>query len=258
MWTASGGGTRRWWWGSGSWSWAGPGTCRGVVGKKPIHLLKPEDRKKVTQIRDLWVDLGASSAEEVGEMGVRVGDPLVLDAEIIQLAGDRIASRAIDDRVGAYVVLEALRLLAAEPPESAGAVAVATVQEEIGYTGGGARSSAFALDPDVALVVDVTFATDVPDANKKELGEHSLGGGPVLTRGSSTHPVVFEHLADAAAEEEIPYTIQAAPKASRTDAERHLSRPGRRPPRASSRSPTGTCTHRTRSCRSSISRERPA
>ena len=195
------------------------GDVPGVVGKKPIHLLKPEDRKKVTQIRDIWVDLGASSAEEVGKMGVRVGDPLVLDAEIIRLAGDRIASRAIDDRVGAYVVLEALRLLAAEPPESAGAVAVATVQEEIGYTGGGARSSAFALDPDVALVVDVTFATDVPDANKKELGEHSLGGGPVLTRGSSTHPVVFEHLADAAAEEEIPYTIQAAPKASRTDAD---------------------------------------
>lgn len=195
------------------------GDVPGVVGKKPIHLLKPEDRKKVTEIQDVWVDLGASSAEEVGEMGVRVGDPLVLDAGVIRLAGDRIASRAIDDRVGAYVVLEALRLLAAEPPPSAGAVAVATVQEEIGYTGGGARNAAFALDPDAALVVDVTFSTDVPDANKKELGEHMLGGGPVLSRGSSTHPGVFDHLAEAAAADGIPYTLQAAPKASRTDAD---------------------------------------
>ena len=195
------------------------GDVPGVVGKQPIHLLKPEDRKKVTEIGDIWIDLGASSAEEVGQMGVRVGDPLVLDAGVIQLAGDRIASRAIDDRVGAYVVLEAIRLLAAEPPASAGAVAVATVQEEIGYSGGGARNSAFALDPDVALVVDVTFSTDVPDANKKELGEHSLGGGPVLSRGSSIHPVVFDQLVEAAEAEEIPYTIQAAPKASRTDAD---------------------------------------
>ena len=195
------------------------GDVPGVVGKKPIHLLKPEDRKKVTEIRDIWVDLGASTAEEVGKMGVRVGDPLVLDAGVIRLAGDRIASRAIDDRVGAYVVLEAIRSLAAEPPALAGAVAVATVQEEIGYTGGGARSSAYALDPDVAIAVDVTFSTDVPDANKKELGEHALGAGPVLSRGSSIHPAVFDHLVDAADAEGIPYTIQAAPKASRTDAD---------------------------------------
>ncbi len=197
----------------------GKGDVPGVVGKQPIHLLKPEDRKKVSEIRDLWIDLGASSSEQVTELGVGVGDPLVLGSSFLRLAGDRIASRAIDNRAGAYVVLEALRLLAESPPAHAGVVAVATVQEEIGYSGGGARNSAFALDPDVALVVDVTFSTDVPDANKKELGEHEIGGGPVLSRGSSMHPLIFERLLGVAEKEEIPYTVQAAPRASRTDAD---------------------------------------
>ncbi len=191
----------------------------GVVGKKPIHLIKPEDRKKVTEIPDIWVDVGASSAEEVRDLGVRVGDALVLAAGFQRLAGDRVVSRAIDNRAGAYVVLEALRLLAEDPPKYAGVVAVATVQEEIGYSGGGARPSAFSLDPDVALVVDVTFSTDVPDANKKELGEHGIGEGPVLSRGSAVHPLVFDRLVEVAEKEEIPYSIQAAPKSSRTDAD---------------------------------------
>jgi endoglucanase len=92
-------------------------------------------------------------------------------------------------------------------------------QEEIGHSGGGARTSAYALRPDVALVVDVTFSTDVPNIEKKELGEHRLGGGPVLTRGSASHDRVFEVLAEVADEEGIPYTIQASPRATRTDAD---------------------------------------
>jgi len=108
----------------------------GVIGKKPIHLLKKEEQEKATKTKDLWVDLGCSSAEEVAGLGVRVGDPMVLDVGLVRLAGDRIASRAIDNRIGAYVVLEALRLLAADPPQ-AGALAVATVQEEIAFSGGG-------------------------------------------------------------------------------------------------------------------------
>ncbi len=194
------------------------GDVPGVVGKKPIHLLGKEEQEKVTKTRDLWVDLGASGAEEVASLGVRVGDPMVLDARMVRLAGDRIVSRAIDDRVGAYVVLEALRLLAEDPPAAA-AFAVATVQEEIGYSGGGARSSAFTLEPDVALVVDVTFSTDVPDIEKKELGDHHIGGGPVLSRGSSNHPIVFDRLLEAAEAEKIPHTYQAAPRSTRTDAD---------------------------------------
>jgi len=194
------------------------GAIPGVIGKKPIHLLKKEEQERATKTKDLWVDLGCSSAEEVAELGVRVGDPMVLDAGLLRLAGDRIASRSIDNRIGAYVVLEALRTLSEDPPP-AGALAVATVQEEIAYTGGGARSSAFALEPEVALVVDVTFSTDVPDIEKKELGEHKIGGGPVLSRGSANHPVVFQRLVEAAEAEGIDYTIQAAPRTTRTDAD---------------------------------------
>ncbi|HET9949357.1 MAG TPA: M42 family metallopeptidase [Longimicrobiales bacterium] len=203
------------------------GDVIGVIGKKAIHLLEDEERRKASRTKSLWVDVGASTREEVAALGVRVGDPMVLEQGMVRLAGgDRIASRAIDDRIGAFVVLEALRLLADEPP-AASVTAVATVQEEIGYSGGGARTSAYALEPHVAIVVDVTFSTDVPDMEKKELGEHELGGGPVLSRGSASHDRVFEMLARVAEEEGIPYTVQAAPKATRTDADGiYLTRQG--------------------------------
>ena len=202
------------------------GDVAGVIGRKAIHLIEPKERDKAVKVKKLWIDVGAGSREELMELGVRVGDPAVLDAGMVRLAGDRVASRAIDNRVGAFVVLEALRLLA-DREGRAGAVAVATAQEEIGYSGGGARASAFGLSPDVALVVDVTHATDVPEVEKSEVGDHSLGGGPVLTRGSVTHPLVFELLAEIAEERDIPYTIQAAPLRTATDADAiHLARGG--------------------------------
>jgi endoglucanase len=202
------------------------GDVVGVVGKKPIHLIRPEERSKAVKTRSLWIDIGVEDAEQARDMGIRVGDPMVVDAGMVRLAGDRIASRAVDNRIGAYVVLEALRLLRDDPP-AASAFAVATAQEEIGYHGGGARTSAFSLEPDVALVVDVTFSTDVPEVNKKELGDHSVGGGPVLSRGSAAHPVVFERLVEVAEKEDIPYSIQASPRATRTDADGiHLTRSG--------------------------------
>jgi len=190
----------------------------GVIGKKAIHLIEPEERSKASKTKSLWVDVGAANRAEVSELGIRVGDPMVLAQPMVRLAGDRIASRAIDDRIGAFIVLEALRLLSEDPPE-ARTTAVATVQEEIGYTGGGARASAYALEPHVAIVVDVTFSTDVPDVEKKELGEHELGGGPVLSRGSAAHAEVFEMLASVAEAEGIPYSVQASPRATRTDAD---------------------------------------
>lgn len=204
------------------------GDVPGVIGKKAIHLIQPDERSKASKTRQLWVDVGAKDRDAVVELGLRVGDPMVIAQGMVRLSGDLIASRAIDDRVGAFVVLEAIRLLAEDAGSlQASATAVATVQEEIGYQGGGARPSAYALDPDVALVVDVTFSTDVPDIDKKELGEHSLGGGPVLSRGSAAHNAVFEMLASVAEEEGIPYTIQASPKATRTDADGiHLTRSG--------------------------------
>jgi endoglucanase len=203
------------------------GDITGVIGKKPIHLIKHDEREKASKLTDLWIDVGASNREQVMARGVRVGDAGVIDAQLVQLSENLIASRSIDNRIGAFVVLEALRLLSRKKPKATVA-AVATTQEEIGfYTGGGAMTSAYALEPDVALVIDVTFATDSPGIDKKELGEHKMGGGPVLTRGSASHPMVFERLAEVAEKERIPFSISAAPKYTSTDADAiYFSRAG--------------------------------
>jgi endoglucanase len=194
------------------------GDVPGVVGKKAIHLIEQEERTKASKIKDLWVDVGAGDLDGALGLGVRVGDPMILWTQMMRLAGDRIVSRAIDNRIGAFVVLEAVRLLSHQPG-GASAVAVATAQEEIGYSGGGARTSAYSVEPDVALVVDVTFSTDVPDISKKEHGDHKVGGGPVIARGSAAHTGVVDRLVEAAEAEGIPFTLQAQPKATRTDAD---------------------------------------
>ena len=202
------------------------GDVLGVIGKKPIHLIKGDEKEKASKLEDLWIDIGAKDRDDAVRRGVRVGDPGVIDGKLVELTEDLIASRAIDNRIGAFVVLEALRLLADDPP-AASVTAVATAQEEIGYSGGGARTSAYVIDPTVALVVDVTFATDAPGLEKKELGEHKLGGGPVLSRGSAAHPVVFDRLVAAAEREGIPYTIAAQGRYTATDADAiYLSRSG--------------------------------
>jgi endoglucanase len=202
------------------------GVVTGVVGKKPVHLMKSEEKDKASKVEDLWIDIGADKREAVRERGLRVGDAGVIDAALVELGSDRIASRSVDNRIGAFVVLEAMRLLTEQRPV-AQVAAVATAQEEIGYSGGGARTSAFALDPQLALVVDVTFATDAPGMEKKELGEHRLGGGPVLTRGSASHPLVFERLVAVAEREGIPHSIAASPRYTSTDADAiYLSRTG--------------------------------
>jgi len=193
------------------------GPVAGVVGKKAIHLIKADERDKASKITDLWIDIGVKNKAEALER-VRVGDAGVLEAGVAQLPNRRLVSRSIDNRVGSFVVLEALRRLAAQPP-AACAVAVGTTQEEIAYTGGGARTSAFGLEPDAAIVVDVTHATDSPGVEKKEVGDFKLGGGPVLSRGSAASPVVFDQLVAAAEAEKIPYGIEAAPRGTSTDAD---------------------------------------
>jgi len=204
------------------------GAVVGVIGKKPIHLMKPDEREKASKMTDLWIDVGASSRERAQEMGIRVGDPGVIDVGMIRMGEDLIASRAVDNRIGAFVVLEALRTLAAKKGDySAEVTAVATTQEEIGHQGGGARTSAYRVDPQVAIVVDVTFASDAPQIEKKQTGDHRIGSGPVLTRGSAIHPLVFERLAETAESAGIPFTIHAAGRYTATDADAiHLSRRG--------------------------------
>src|SRR6516165_1638723 len=157
------------------------GPVTGVVGKKPVHLLREEDAKKVANIREMHIDVGALA---------------VIDAEPAELPNGRLTSRALDNRLGAFVALEAARLLA----EAGGAqwqlAAVAAAQEEITF--GGSRTSAFALEPDAAIVVDVTHATDAPGIEVKESGKHELGSGPVLSRGSTLTEGLFELLVETA------------------------------------------------------------
>jgi len=201
------------------------GDVFGVIGKKPIHLMKPDEREKASKITDLWVDIGVKNKAEAMEH-LEIGDAGVIDARVMEMPNNRIVSRAIDDRIGAFVVLEALRRYAAKPG-AARVIAAATTQEEIGYAGGGARVAAQQLDAKMAIAVDVTFATDHPGVEKKELGEHNVGGGPVLTRGSIVHPVVFRLLADTAKTIEIPYSVHAAGRFTSTDADGiHLTRDG--------------------------------
>jgi putative aminopeptidase FrvX len=193
------------------------GPVTGVIGKNAIHLMKEEDREKVSETTDLWIDIGASNKEAALER-IRLGDAAVIDASAKDLPGNRLVSRSIDNRIGAFVVLETLRQLAEDRPV-ARVSAVATAQEEIGYTGGGARPLASAMAPAVAIAVDVTHATDYPGVEKKEAGDFKLGGGPILTRGSTTNPVLFEFLSDIATREEIPFGISAAPRDTGTDAD---------------------------------------
>jgi endoglucanase len=193
------------------------GAVRGVVGKKAIHLMEKEDRDKPSKVKDLWIDIGATTKAEA-EARIRVGDAGVLDTGFLEMPNRRIVSRSLDNRIGAFVVLEALRRLAGARSRAT-VTAVATAQEEIGYTGGGAKTSAAMLAPAVAIVVDVTHATDTPGIEKNRHGEIKLGSGPVLSRGSVNNPRVVELLHQAATAEGIPFSWHAAPKFTSTDAD---------------------------------------
>jgi endoglucanase len=203
----------------------GPGgPVAGVVGRKPIHLLDPEQRKKVVQMKGLHIDVGAADRDEAAAL-VRVGDPVVVAGEPVRLAGERLISRSMDNRLGAYVALESLRRSHESGSLKASFAAIAAVQEEIGLYG--ARTSAHSARPDLAVAVDVTHATDAPGVDEKEVGSHPLGSGPVLTRGSTLSPKVFELLLETAEAEEIPHTIAASGRSTHTDADAiQISRSG--------------------------------
>ena len=157
------------------------GILPGVVGRKPPHLTDAEERKKAMRLKDLHVDIGAKDGDEARSM-VAPGDQVLLAAEPVELPNGRLVSRALDNRLGVYVALEVARRVK-EAGGGGGPVAgVAAVQEEIGAHG--ARVMAFGLEPDLAVVVDVTHATDAPGIDPGEIGEHGLGSGPVITRGA--------------------------------------------------------------------------
>lgn len=192
------------------------GLVPGVAGRKPIHLLEADQRKKVVELKGMHIDIGADGREEAEEL-VRVGDPIVIRAEPMAVAGERLVSRAMDNRLGAYVALESLRRCAEGDGPSGSFAAVAAVQEEIGLFG--ARTAAFQIRPDIAVAVDVTHATDAPGVDEKEIGSHSFGSGPAIGRGSTLSPKVFELLVETAEAEGIPHSISASGRGTSTDAD---------------------------------------
>ena len=198
------------------------GPVPGVAGRKPIHLLEPDQRKKVVELKSMHIDIGAADREEA-EALVRVGDPVVIRTEPLQVAGSRLVSKSMDNRLGAYVALESTRRCAEGAGPGGSMAGVAAVQEEIGLFG--ARTSAFELRPDIAVAVDVTHATDAPGVDEKELGSHPLGSGPVIGRGSTLSPKVFELLVETAEAEGIEYTIAASGRSTGTDADVDPDRP---------------------------------
>ncbi|MEZ0394780.1 MAG: M42 family metallopeptidase [Desulfurococcaceae archaeon] len=186
-------------------------TYRGVVGLKPPHIAKPEEAQKVPEMRELFVDVGASSREEVERLGIRVGDVAVFDRSVERLAGDRATGKAFDDRTGLAVMIEAFNAIESNEVD---VYAVATVQEEVGLKG--ARTSAFAIAPDAALALDVTIASDVPGVPKSEWYT-SLGKGPAIkvadgrsASGLIAHPAIVDFLVRLAEENKIPYQLEVA------------------------------------------------
>ncbi|MDZ7708077.1 MAG: M20/M25/M40 family metallo-hydrolase [Trueperaceae bacterium] len=189
------------------------GDVVGLIGKKPIHLMSVEDRRKVSKIEDLWIDVGATDRDDALK-AIEPGDVAVVEQPLVELRNGRIASKAIDDRIGAYVALEVARRSRDGGCE---VIASATVQEEIG--GVGAAAAAYGLEPDVAIAIDVTHATDVPGIEARKEGEHALGSGPELAVGSYVHRGVLELLRATADEEGIAVTIGTSPSRTATDAD---------------------------------------
>jgi putative aminopeptidase FrvX len=200
------------------------GPVPGVVGRKPIHLLEQEERKQAVELKKLHVDIGAHDRDEARAL-VSEGDPMVVAAEPVELRGGRLVSRSMDNRLGVYVALEVARRVHEEGGGGGPVAGVAAVQEEIGAHG--ARAMAFGLEPDLAVVVDVTHASDAPGVEAGEVGDHGMGSGPAITRGAIVSRPLND-LLDAAAEAEgIETTTEVAGGATHTDADSiHLSRTG--------------------------------
>ena len=190
------------------------GAVPGVIGKRAVHLMTPEERKKVVELKELYIDIGAGSRKEAGKL-VAVGDPVTLVAPFQRLAGETAAAGGFDDRVGSFVVVEALRVLARRKPKVA-VYGVSTVQEELGLRG--ARTSAYAIEPAAGIAVDVTHASDYPGSEKSRSGDVRLGKGPVLHRGANINPVLGQLMVDVARRKKIPWQFCAEPGATGTDA----------------------------------------
>lgn len=197
------------------------GPILGVIGRRPVHTTPPEDRTKGAKLEDLFVDIGAKDRKAALKR-VRIGDPITMVDGVDRLANNLLVARAMDDRIGAFVVVETLRKARAYTrrkkarPLHCALFAVCSVQEEIGLRG--AITSSYAIEPHVGIAVDVGFATDYPPENKKVVGEFKLGEGPILHRGANINPVLADLMEATADRHDIPYQLSGDGGGTGTDA----------------------------------------
>jgi putative aminopeptidase FrvX len=191
------------------------GPLAGVVGKRPIHQIEAKDRETVVPFKSQFIDIGCSSKDETAKL-VSIGDPVTFRVGVERLQGTRLTSRAFDDKMGAFIVAQVLKEVRRQNCMTVDLHGVSTVQEEVGLRGG--ATSAYGVQPDIGIAVEVGFASDYPGADHKDLGEVSLGKGPVIARGPNINPVLFDLLKKTAEEENIPCQIMGIPRATGTDA----------------------------------------
>jgi len=200
------------------------GELLGVMGRKPIHLIEDDERKSITKIDKLFIDLGFSGDEV--KKRVRIGDPITFDVGMETFGDDLAVSRAFDDKMGAWIaarVLEEVKKAGGAPGDL---IAAATVQEEVGLRGG--ITSAYGVNPQVGIAVEVGHATDYPDIDKRKHGEATCGEGPIIARGPNINPALFDLLVKAAEKAKVPYQLGAEPRGTGTDANAmQLSRGGK-------------------------------
>ena len=190
------------------------GPLLGILGRMPIHLLEEDERKAVTKVHKLFIDLGMS-AERVKET-VRIGDPITFGVGFEEFGENMVVSRAFDDKMGAFICAEALRVVKDRGGAKVDLVVAGTVQEEIGLRGG--TTSAYGVDPTIGVAVEVGHATDFPDVDKRKHGEAACGKGPILARGANINPTVFRLLVEAAEEAGVPHQFDGEPRGTGTDA----------------------------------------
>lgn len=200
------------------------GVLRGVMGRKPIHLIKSDERKTVTPIDKLFIDVGLSG--DAAKKAIRIGDPITYGVGFEEFGDGFAVSRAFDDKMGAWIAARTLEEVAAEGGAKGDLIAAGTVQEEIGMRGG--ETSAYSIDPDIGLAVEVGHATDYPDIDKRQFGDAACGDGPIIARGPNINPILFELLVSAAEKAGVPYQIGPENRGTGTDANKiQLSRGGK-------------------------------
>lgn len=190
------------------------GPLLGILGRMPIHLLEEDERKAVTKVHKLFIDLGMS-AESIKDT-VRVGDPITFDVGFEEFGDGMVVSRALDDKMGAFICAETLRLVKERGGAKVDLIVAGTVQEEIGLRGG--ITSSYGADPTLGIAVEVGHATDFPDVDKRKHGEAACGKGPIITRGANINPTLFEQLVEAAEKAGVAHQFDGEPRGTGTDA----------------------------------------